>query len=97
VRNALPVGSTVGNRLALTFQRNTAATDVTLTVQGSDDLAMWTDLARSTGGAAMTALIGGVIVNESGAGTLRAVEVRDLYAVGDPIHPKRFLRLQASP
>jgi len=96
VQNALPTVSMVANRCTLSFPRNTAATDVTFTVQGSDDLAQWTDLARSTGGTAMTALVGGVIVNESGAGALRAVEVRDLYVVGDPAHPRRFFRLQAS-
>jgi hypothetical protein len=97
VPDALPAGSTVANTLAITFSRSTLATDVTLTVQGSDDLATWTDLASSTGGAAMVALGGGVTVNESGAGALRMVEVRDLYLIGDPAHPRRFLRLKAAP
>jgi len=69
---------------------------VTLRVQGSDDLATWIDLASSINGAAMTALVAGVTVNETGPGPLRSVEVRDLYAVGDPAHPKRFLRLQST-
>ncbi len=66
-------------------------------MQGSDDLSTWTDLARSTAGAAMVALVGGVTVTETGAGPLLTVEVRDLYPIGDPAHPKRFLRLHAAP
>ena len=97
VAGALPAGSTVAGKLALTFTRNTAATDVTLTVQGSDDLATWTDLARSTAGAPMVALVGGVNVTETGAGALRTVKVRDLYLTTDPAHPRRFLRLHARP
>ena len=97
VAGALPAGSTVAGKLALTFPRNTAATDVTLTVQGSDNLATWTDLARSTAGAPMVALVGGVNVAETGAGALRTVEVRDLYLTTDPAHPRRFFRLHAQP
>ena len=90
-----PLGSAVAGNTAITFPRNTAATGVTLTVQGSDDLSTWTDLARSTAGAAMVAMVGGGTV--SGAGPLLTVEVRDLYPIGDPAHPKRFLRLHAAP
>ena len=97
VAGALPAGSTVAGKLALTFTHNTAATDVTLTVQGSDDLATWTDLARSTAGAPMVALVGGVNVTETGEGALRMVEVRDLYLTTDPAHPRRFFRLHAAP
>ena len=89
--------STVAGRLAITFSRNTAATDVTLTVQGSDDLATWTDLARSTAGATMVPLVAGANVAETGAGALRTVEVRDLFLTTDPAHPRRFLRLHAAP
>ena len=97
VAGAFPAVSTVADTLALTFPRNTAATDVTLTVQGSDDLATWTDLARSTAGAAMVALVEGVNVAETGAGALRTVEARDLFLTTDPAHPRRFLRLHAAP
>ncbi len=97
VRGALPLGSAVAGNTAITFPRNTAATGVTLTVQGSDDLSTWSDLARSTAGAAMVAQVGGVTVTETGAGPLLTVEVRDLYAIGDPAHPQRFLRLHAAP
>lgn len=97
VRGALPAAGTAAGKLTLTFPRNTAATDVTLTVQGSDNLSTWTDLARSTAGAEMLALGAGVNVAEIGAGALRTVEVRDLYLIADPAHPRRLLRLHAAP
>ena len=97
VPGALPAVSTVAGKLTLTFPRNTAATDVTLTVQASDDLSTWTNLASSTGGSAMAALVAGVNVAESGSGALRTVEVRDLFLTSDPAHPRRFLRLHATP
>ena len=84
-------------KLAITFPRNTAATDVTFTVQGSDDLSTWTDLARSTAGGPMVALDVGVNVVETGAGVLRTVEVRDLFLTTDPAHPRRYLRLRELP
>jgi uncharacterized delta-60 repeat protein len=96
-RSVLPTPRTVANRLALSFPRNTTATDVALTVQGSDDLSTWTDLARSMGGAAMVPLVTGVSVAEIGIGRVRTVEVRDLYLTTDPAHPRRFLRLHAAP
>jgi hypothetical protein len=41
--------------------------DITLTVEASTNLTAWTSLARSIGGGPMTALVGGVTVNTSGA------------------------------
>jgi hypothetical protein len=85
----------IGNRLALAFPRNTAATDVTATVQAADSLSgPWTDLASSTNGGAFTVITPGATANESGSGSIRTVEVRDLYDITDPSHPKRFLRLK---
>ncbi len=84
-------------KLAITLPRNTTATDVTFTVQGSDDLSTWTDLARSTAGGPMVALDVGVNVVETGAGVLRTVEVRDLFLTTDPAHPRRYLRLRELP
>ena len=93
----LPVAANANGRLALTFTRGTANTELTLTVQGADSIAgQWTDLARSAGGAAFASLVAGVVVNESGAGTLRTVEVRDVFLMADPVHPRRFLRLRVS-
>ena len=90
-------GVRLADRLALTFTRNTGATDVTLTVRGADSPAgPWTDLARSANGTATAPLLGGVTVTESPSGAVRSVEVRDLYLTSDPVHPRRFLRLQIS-
>ena len=85
----------VAGRLALTFTRSTAATDLTLTVQAADSLAgPWTDLARSTGGAAFIVLATGATATENGSGATRTVQVRDLYDTSDAAHPNRFLRVQ---
>ncbi|HEV7867268.1 MAG TPA: hypothetical protein VGO90_06270, partial [Chthoniobacteraceae bacterium] len=84
-------------RLALRFERNTLAADVTLTVQGADDLSgPWLDLARSSGGNRFEPLQRPVTVLESPAGAFRTVEVRDIFAIDDPAHPRRFLRLQST-
>jgi hypothetical protein len=86
----------VSGRMAISFQHNRAATEVTLTVQGSDNLTSWSNLARSVGGASFTALASGVTIDETGTGPLRTVEVRDRYNIGDPARPRRFLRLHVS-
>lgn len=89
---------TITNRLAAVFPRNTAATDVTATVQGADSPGgPWTDLAQSVGGAPFTALVAGVTVTETGTGAIVSVEVKDLYQVDDPAHRKRFLKLNVQP
>ena len=44
----------------------------------------------------MTALTGGVAVKETGAGAKQSVEVRDIFLIGDPAHPRRFMRLKAT-
>jgi hypothetical protein len=101
-----PVGGTTGTsilpkagmsadgHLQLSLIRTLDRSDITLVVQGSSSMTgTWTDLARSTGGAAFTALIGGVTVNESGSGATRMVKIDDLYPTTDPAHPCRFMRL----
>ena len=93
-QNSPPAATVLAGRLALTFTRNTAATDVTMIVRGADSPAgPWTDLASSVNGAIFSALAGGVTVTETGAGGTRTVEVRDLYLTNDAAHPTRFLRL----
>ena len=88
---------TATGRLALTFQRNTVAADLTITVQGADSLqGPWTDLARSTGGNATTVLAAGAVVTETGTGATRSVEVRDAFSLGQASHPRRFLRVKVS-
>jgi hypothetical protein len=82
-------------RLALRFARYALATDLTLTVQGADDLTgPWLNLARSTGGHPFDPLVPGVTIIESATGSHRNVEVRDIHPLGDPAHATRFLRLQ---
>lgn len=44
----------------------------------------------------MIALIGGVTVSETGSGSNRNVQVRDLYSINDPAHPRRFMRLKVT-
>jgi autotransporter-associated beta strand protein len=89
--------SILGGRLAVTFDRVLANTDITITVQGADNPnGTWTDLATSAAGATMTPLVGDVSVTETGTGATRTVEVRDLYSIGDPLHPARFLRVQVT-
>ena len=92
-----PRAGVVGGRLTLNFTRNTAATDLTLTVIGTDDLTTpqpWPVLATSTGGAPFTSGTSGATVQESGTGALRDVQVGDAYLTSDPAHPERFLRLK---
>ena len=87
--------SVVAGKVTLTFPRDTAATDATGTVQGADSATgPWTDLARSANGGPFAPLVAGVDVVESPSGRIRNVIVSDLYLMGDPIHPNRFLRLQ---
>ncbi len=93
----LPKASVASGKLALTFTRTVANTDLTLTVQASGSLSgPWTDLARSSAGGSFAALVGGVAITESGAGATRNVEVRDPFLMNDPAHPRRFLRLSVT-
>jgi hypothetical protein len=92
-----PIKSSLANgHLAITFPRNTAAIDVTATVQASDNFVTWTDIAASDRGAPTIALVAGVEVIESGAGPILTVEVRDAQLITDLTKPRRFLRVQLS-
>jgi hypothetical protein len=89
--------SLAAGRLALTFTRVLANNDITITVQGADaPEGPWTNLAASTAGGAITAQLSGVLVNETGSGPTRTVEVRDAYLTTDPLRPRRFLRVQVT-
>lgn len=81
-------------RLTIGFTRDPAATDATLTVQASDDLRDWTDIARGTSGMPIVALVAGVEVTETAAGPLWNVLVRDAEMIAD--RNRRFLRLVVS-
>ncbi|BCX47911.1 hypothetical protein HAHE_18190 [Haloferula helveola] len=94
--NGSPVqGTTAGGKLKISFNRNTAATDLILIVTVSDGLdGGWTEIARSENGAAFVATDPSALVSETGTGDIRAVEVTDVVTVNDPAHPKRFMRLK---
>ncbi|MEZ0388745.1 MAG: Ig-like domain-containing protein, partial [Verrucomicrobium sp.] len=88
-----------GGRLTLSFPHNTAATDLVMTVQASDDLGNnWVDLARSEGGGGFVALVQGVTVVEEAvlglAGGVVGVKVSDSVLISDPAHPRRFMRVR---
>lgn len=86
-----------GNRLQISFTRQTDRSDLVLTVQGSDSLTgPWTDLAQSANGAPFTVLAAGATAGETGSGDARAVTVGDAWTMDDPGHPQRFLRLQVT-
>jgi hypothetical protein len=82
--------------LSIRFTRNADAADVTLTVQGSNDLNVWTDVARSTGGNPLVAVANGVVVTETGTDRLRTVHASDANP-SDGLRPsRRMLRLHVS-
>lgn len=92
---AAPQVSTATGKLKIVFTRNTAASDLTISVIAADSLAgPWTEIARSTNGAAFTAIAPGALVSEAGAGAVRNVESTDIVLITDPAHPKRFMRLE---
>ncbi len=87
-------------KLTITFTRNTAATDVTLSVVAADNPeGPWTEIARSVDGGAFTDNINGTptgaVVSEIGAGAVISVQVSDVNPVS--ANPKRFLRLEVRP
>jgi regulation of enolase protein 1 (concanavalin A-like superfamily) len=98
IDSTLTIASLVDEHLVLFFTRSTANTDLTLTVQAADSPGgPWTDLARSTSGTAFTILATGATATESGTGTTRDVQASDIFLISDPLHPVRFMRLQAQP
>ncbi len=85
------------DKLRISFTRNTAASDVTLSVVAADNLTSgWTELARSVNGEAFSVVLPGTMVSESGAGASRNVQVTDVYLVSDPGHTHRFMRLEVT-
>jgi autotransporter-associated beta strand protein len=97
-QSALPVaGRDATQHLTLSFMHSLERSDLTLTVEGSDAPGgPWMDLAQSAAGGSFVSLQQGVEVSESGPNDARAVMVSDLYTFGDPLHPQRFLRLEAT-
>jgi len=76
---AATISGTSGNVLSLTFNRIADST-LTYVVEGTDDLSsgQWTSVWSSTGN----------------ANTSATLSVPDTVLIGDPAHPKRFLRLR---
>lgn len=80
--------------LSFTFNRDTTATDLTYTVEVTNNLNdpnSWTPLAVSTNGAATT---GAGAVSETGADLVVTVEVLDTQPVDSTTH--RFMRLKVT-
>ena len=96
--NAAPqVGKSAGNSLKLTFIRYLDRTDLTQSVAGADSpTGPWTDLATSVGGAPFAATAPGATAMESGSGATRTVTVTDSFVVTDPLHRRRYLRLNVT-
>jgi glucose/arabinose dehydrogenase len=91
-RAGLPTGAieTHNNAdfLTLTFTRNGDATDLTYTVEASGDLNTWTPVAGSIAGAVTS---GPGFIAETGGGSLKSVQVRDVVQV--TLAATRFVRL----
>jgi hypothetical protein len=47
----------------------------------------WSEIARSSNGAAFTVIAPGALVRESGTGSVRNVETTDMVLITDPAHP----------
>ncbi|MBL9145880.1 MAG: lamin tail domain-containing protein [Verrucomicrobiaceae bacterium] len=85
------------DRLYLSFSiPQTAPADVTYTVQASDSLGTWTDVARKTGTGAWTWLAGGSIrIYTSVQAPYEVVQIGDSNP-RDNANTRRFMRLQVS-
>ena len=92
----LPRSSIVTQHLQLQFTRQPALTDITLTVQSSEDLTTWTNIARSTNGTPFTILLPGLTITETPSTGVQSVLLTDPVLTTDPAHPKRFLRVQVT-
>lgn len=89
---AMPIGSinqtatVLSGRLVITFTTaNTTRSDVTYTVQATDDLINWTDLGRKVGTASWTWLAGGqnriVTTINGGRTTIQVGDIQNLTAL----------------
>jgi hypothetical protein len=86
--------SVISNRFTITLPRNTAAADITITLQSADSLkGTWTALASSVAGAPFSPSITGSAASESGTGITRMVTVTDAYLTTNPAHSSRFFRI----
>jgi hypothetical protein len=75
-----------------TFRRDTAATDLTYRLQISDDLASWTTIAESAGGANAAGQNGGVVDSDATlSGSIKLVTVSVTLSASDAV--RQFVRL----
>ena len=81
------------NYLSMTFTRSSVATDLTYIVQGSSDLATWSNLASSVAGAVTS---GPGFVSETGPPPIITVKVRDTVPIESAPNAKRFIRLKVT-
>jgi hypothetical protein len=89
------MGRSAANALQITFVRYLDRADLRLVVVGADSPSgPWIDLATSVAGEAFTPAIEGATAEETGSGESRTVTVTDLYPIGDPDHPQRYLGLK---
>ncbi len=91
-QSILPTGSRPGNQMQLHFTRLLDRGDIDLTVQASEDLGIWTDLARSSAGQPFTLIESGTGIDETGTGNTRDVIITDPLT-----DARRFLRLSVTP
>jgi autotransporter-associated beta strand protein len=92
-----PRVSNPSDKLRISFTRNTAASDITMSVFAADGLAGdWVEIARSVNGAPFSAVLAGASVSEAGSGAVRDVQATDVYLRSDPAHPRRFMRVEVA-
>ena len=92
-----PKLSTTGDNLSLTFTRNLASTDITLTVQVANaPNGPWIAIAQSVGGSPFSVVATGAKINETGTGGTRTVTVSDLYTLSSGALSRRFMRLHVT-
>jgi lysophospholipase L1-like esterase len=89
----LPKFAVVSGTPAFSFTRYLDRTDIDLSVEVSDDLVTWTEIAHSTHGAAFASTVTGVTVSETGVGNARPVVISDLPVPNTPGPHTHFARL----
>ena len=94
----LPQASMQDGHLCLSFTRNANLTDLTYTVSASNDLMVWSPIARSSNGGPMRAFgeVNMPTIVEVGRAAVKSVLVTDAVTA-DALHPLRFLRLEMIP
>jgi hypothetical protein len=89
----LPQAAVQSSRLSFTFARNVAASNLTYTVEASDNFVGWSGIAKSENGGSFTNLGGAQSVSESSpVNGQTTVTVTDGVSAAD--QSRRFLRLK---